>query len=62
MRLIITAAFQGKAPKSGTMTPSKLNSLSAIAGHEGDEEDWELQRAIGAYNAHDDEVIAPPAI
>ncbi|KAL1720093.1 YT521-B-like domain-containing protein [Schizophyllum commune] len=55
-------AFQGKAPKSGTMTPSKLNSLSAIAGHEGDEEDWELQRAIGAYNAHDDEVIAPPAL
>ena len=43
MRLIITAAFQGKAPKSGTMTPSKLNSLSAIAGHEGDEEEWERE-------------------
>jgi hypothetical protein len=38
-------AFHGGG-KSGTMTPG-LNSLSAIAGHEGDEEDWE--RDISSY-------------
>lgn len=38
-------AFQGSG-KSGNVTP-KLNSLSAIAGHEGDEEDWE--RDISTY-------------
>lgn len=31
-----------------------MNSLTAIAGHEGDEEEWE--REIGGYSAHDDEV------
>jgi hypothetical protein len=35
------AAFQGQASKSGNLTPKTMNSLSAIAGHEGDEEDWE---------------------
>ncbi|KII89081.1 hypothetical protein PLICRDRAFT_175316 [Plicaturopsis crispa FD-325 SS-3] len=37
-------AFQGNASRQGgTMTPRTMNSLSAIAGHEGDEEDWERE-------------------
>ncbi|KXN93392.1 YTH domain family protein 2 [Leucoagaricus sp. SymC.cos] len=28
--------------KSGTMTPKTINSLAAIAGHEGDEEPWNV--------------------
>ncbi|KAF9032144.1 YTH-domain-containing protein [Hymenopellis radicata] len=46
-------AFQNQGAKSGTLTPKTLNSLTAIAGHEGDEEEWE--REIGGYNAHDEE-------
>ncbi|KAF9448880.1 YTH-domain-containing protein [Macrolepiota fuliginosa MF-IS2] len=33
-------AFHGS--KSGTMTPKTVNSLAAIAGHEGDEEPWNV--------------------
>ncbi|KIY71060.1 YTH-domain-containing protein [Cylindrobasidium torrendii FP15055 ss-10] len=47
-------AFQpAQGSKSGTMTPKSVNSLTAIAGHEGDEEEWE--REIGGYNANDEE-------
>jgi hypothetical protein len=35
--------FQSQASKAGSVTPKTLNSLSAIAGHEGDEEDWERE-------------------
>lgn len=35
--------FHGQASKTGNLTPKTLNSLSAIAGHEGDEEDWERE-------------------
>ncbi|ESK91372.1 yth domain family protein 1-like [Moniliophthora roreri MCA 2997] len=46
-------AFHGSGSKSGTVTPKTMNSLTAIAGHEGDEEEWE--REIGGYAVHDDE-------
>ncbi|KAF9261432.1 YTH-domain-containing protein [Marasmius fiardii PR-910] len=46
-------AFHGSGTKSGTLTPKTMNSLTAIAGHEGDEEEWE--REIGGYAVHDDE-------
>ncbi|PBK93187.1 YTH-domain-containing protein [Armillaria gallica] len=46
-------AFQSSSAKSGTLTPKTLNSLTAIAGHEGDEEEWE--REIGGYSAHEEE-------
>lgn len=35
------------------MTPKTMNSLTAIAGHEGDEEEWE--REIGGYSVHEEE-------
>lgn len=45
-------SFQAQGNSSGTITPKKtLNSLSAIAGHEGDEEDWE--RDISSYREDD---------
>lgn len=53
--LIILVAF-GAQP-GGTLTPRTLNSLSAIAGHEGEEEDWE--REMRDLNRGDDEVGAP---
>ncbi|KAG7092924.1 hypothetical protein E1B28_009229 [Marasmius oreades] len=46
-------AFHGSGTKSGTLTPKTMNSLTAIAGHEGDEDEWE--REIGGYAVHDDE-------
>jgi len=49
-----TAAFQNRGSKSGNITPKTMNSLTAIAGHEGDEDEWE--REIGGYSAHDEEV------
>ena len=40
--LIAHAAFGGPgARQAGSHTPRTLNSLSAIAGHEGDEDEWE---------------------
>jgi hypothetical protein len=37
-------AFQThSANHTGTLTPKTMNSLSAIAGHDGDEEDWETE-------------------
>ena len=39
--LIIQAGFGRASGQQGTLTPRTLNSLSAIAGHEGEEEDWE---------------------
>ncbi|KAL4248873.1 hypothetical protein ABKN59_004014 [Abortiporus biennis] len=36
-------AFGGQARQPGNHTPRTLNSLSAIAGHEGDEEEWERE-------------------
>ena len=50
--LTILIAF-GTQP-GGTLTPRTLNSLSAIAGHEGEEEDWE--REMRDLNRGDDEV------
>ncbi|KAK7467518.1 hypothetical protein VKT23_004572 [Stygiomarasmius scandens] len=49
----------GSGTKSGSITPKTMNSLTAIAGHEGDEEEWE--REIGGYSAHDEEGGQPPA-
>jgi hypothetical protein len=41
---IFRSAFQGSGGRQGgSLTPRTLNSLSAIAGHEGDEEDWEKE-------------------
>ncbi|KAE9397379.1 YTH-domain-containing protein [Gymnopus androsaceus JB14] len=39
--------FQTPTSNSGSMTPKTMNSLTAIAGHEGDEEEWEKE--IGGY-------------
>ena len=52
--LIVPIAFRTKP--GGTLTPRTLNSLSAIAGHEGEEEDWE--REMRDLNRGDDEVSA----
>ncbi|KAI0664738.1 YT521-B-like domain-containing protein [Cubamyces menziesii] len=46
-------AFGGQAGRQpGSHTPRTLNSLSAIAGHEGDEDEWE--REVEGYR-HEDE-------
>ena len=50
--LITLIAF--KTQPGGTLTPRTLNSLSVIAGHEGEEEDWE--REMRDLNRGDDEV------
>ncbi|GLB34743.1 putative YTH-domain-containing protein [Lyophyllum shimeji] len=42
--------FQG-ASKAGNMTPKTVNSLAAIAGHEGDEEPWNI---AGGYSVEDE--------
>ena len=40
----LTSAFQTQSSRQpGNSTPRTMNSLSAIAGHEGDEEDWERE-------------------
>lgn len=53
--LIILAAL-GTQP-GGTSTSRALNSLSTIAGHEGEEEDWDrLEREVRDLNREDDEV------
>ncbi|KAK7038148.1 YTH domain-containing protein [Favolaschia claudopus] len=47
-------AFQPQASglsRSGSLTPNTKNSLTAIAGHEGDEDDWEGD--IDAYAAEE---------
>lgn len=43
--ILFASAFQGQQPsrQPGNLTPRTINSLSAIAGHEGDEEDWEKE-------------------
>lgn len=53
-RHLFFLGFQKHGAASGTLTPKTLNSLTAIAGHEGDEDEWE--REIGGYNAHDEAV------
>lgn len=43
-RHLCNIAFQGQPSRQpGNLTPRTMNSLSAIAGHEGDEEDWERE-------------------
>ncbi|KAH7889546.1 YT521-B-like domain-containing protein [Phlebopus sp. FC_14] len=40
--------------QAGNLTPRTMNSLSAIAGHEGDEEDWETEmRGFNNDDEHD---------
>jgi hypothetical protein len=56
MLIIVPAALHGQTAKTGNLTPKTMNSLSAIAGHEGDEEDWDIEREIGRYSVHEDEV------
>ncbi|KAJ3920861.1 YTH-domain-containing protein [Lentinula edodes] len=51
-------AFQNSGSKSGTMTPKTMNSLTAIAGHEGDEEEWEKE--IGGYVVPEEEASLQP--
>ncbi|KAJ6531205.1 YT521-B-like domain-containing protein [Mycena capillaripes] len=49
-------AFQPQASglsRSGSLTPNTKNSLTAIAGHEGDEDDWEGD--IDAYAAEEEQ-------
>ncbi|KAF5349468.1 hypothetical protein D9757_012438 [Collybiopsis confluens] len=48
---------QSSAAKSGSMTPKAMNSLTAIAGHEGDEEEWEKE--IGGYVVPEEEASRP---
>ncbi|KAG6862092.1 hypothetical protein C0995_007222 [Termitomyces sp. Mi166 len=48
--------FQGAA-KSGTHTPKAINSLAAIAGHEGDEEPWNI---AGAYPVEEEHPAPEP--
>lgn len=35
--------YTGTGRQQGNLTPRTMNSLSAIAGHEGEEEDWERE-------------------
>ncbi|KAJ7137830.1 YT521-B-like domain-containing protein [Mycena epipterygia] len=52
-------AFQPQASglsRSGSLTPNTKNSLTAIAGHEGDEDDWEGD--IDAYAAEEEHPVA----
>ncbi|KAF9014038.1 YT521-B-like domain-containing protein [Cyathus striatus] len=49
--------FHNTASKSGTATP-KINSLAAIAGHEGDEEPWNIP---SNYNVQEEEPTSPGA-
>ncbi|KAF8077741.1 YT521-B-like domain-containing protein [Lyophyllum atratum] len=51
--VMLTLCFQG-APQTGNVTPKTVNSLAAIAGHEGDEEPWNI---AGGYSVEDE----PPA-
>jgi len=42
--IVFTSAFQTQPSRQpGNLTPRTLNSLSAIAGHDGDEDDWEKE-------------------
>ncbi|KAF9068302.1 YT521-B-like domain-containing protein [Rhodocollybia butyracea] len=50
-------AFQSTASKTGSMTPKTMNSLTAIAGHEGDEEEWEKE--IGGYVVPEEQAVDP---
>ncbi|KAG6865942.1 hypothetical protein C0991_010443 [Blastosporella zonata] len=50
--------FQGAAAKSGNHTPKTVNSLAAIAGHEGDEEPWNI---AGAYAVDEEHPVPEPA-
>jgi hypothetical protein len=51
--IIIYLAFRGQSSRqSGNLTPRTVNSLSAIAGHDGDEEDWE--REMRGFNNQDE--------
>ena len=51
--LVILIAL--RTQPGGTLTPRTLNSLSAITGHEGEDEDWEQE--IHEFRG-DDEVSA----
>ncbi|KAG8217661.1 hypothetical protein J3R82DRAFT_5814 [Butyriboletus roseoflavus] len=47
------SAFRAQSSRqSGNLTPRTMNSLSAIAGHDGDEEDWE--REMRGFNNQDE--------
>ncbi|RDB20982.1 YTH domain-containing family protein 1 [Hypsizygus marmoreus] len=49
--------FQG-ASKTGILTPKTVNSLAAIAGHEGDEEPWNIAGGYSAEDEHPDDETA----
>ncbi|KZP12725.1 YTH-domain-containing protein [Athelia psychrophila] len=53
-RSLPTRYHRGMSQPSGATTPRTLNSLSAIAGHEGDEDDWEKEITLQG----EEEVIA----
>ncbi|KAJ7940181.1 YTH-domain-containing protein [Mycena leptocephala] len=59
----IRPAFQPQASglsRSGSLTPNTKNSLTAIAGHEGDEDDWEGDiDAYGVEDEHPPEALDP---
>lgn len=47
------SAFRAQTSRqAGNLTPRTLNSLSAIAGHDGDEEDWEQE--MRGFNNEDE--------
>lgn len=51
---LIWTAFHPAPKAGGNLNPKTMNSLTAIAGHEGDEDEWESE--IGGYSAHEEEV------
>lgn len=57
----ILQAFGGQAARQGgNYTPRTLNSLTAIAGHEGEEEEWEREMRGLRNNEDDVSVRYPP--
>ncbi|KAG6376292.1 YTH-domain-containing protein [Boletus reticuloceps] len=52
-------AFRAQTSRqTGNLTPRTVNSLSAIAGHDGDEEDWE--REMRGLNNEDEHNMSTP--
>ena len=50
----LTISVSAFGSRGGNRTPKTINSLAAIAGHEGDEEPWNIDN----YSVQDDDVCA----
>jgi hypothetical protein len=54
LTIVPQAYGHANRPSGGNLTPRTLNSLSAIAGHEGEDDEWETElRDL----RHEDEVF-----